>query len=183
MLCVGTERIAVGGGPMPEHDAPDAVARRCREMVSVSTFVIDECRHERASPECNDRVTNTILRTTARVETPLCCVHPQPASKRRRAIHSPRTPVLSAAWRVPHSPAAPATFWRLGTPSPLRGARVCGHRPRSAVHLTSAVKHFTWPRAEERRVHEELRRRPAARRAGSGTPRVACPRCGRRNGR
>jgi hypothetical protein len=71
MLRIRAETVAVRGGAMPEHDASDAVARRCRQMPWVAAFVIDECRHERASPDCNDRVTITILRTNARSGRPL----------------------------------------------------------------------------------------------------------------
>ena len=81
MLRIRAETVAVRGGAMPEHDASDAVARRCRQMPWVAAFVIDECRHERASPDCNDRVTITMLRTNARSGRPLLCVRPKLASK------------------------------------------------------------------------------------------------------
>lgn len=66
MLRIGAEPVAIRGRPVAEDDASDPEARWRGEMVSVAAFVIDECRHKRASPECNDRVTTTILRTNAR---------------------------------------------------------------------------------------------------------------------
>lgn len=50
MLRISAQPIAVGSGAVPEHDPSDPIAGWCGEMLSVAAFVMNECRHERASP-------------------------------------------------------------------------------------------------------------------------------------
>jgi hypothetical protein len=50
VLGVDADAIAIGRGPVPEHDPANAKARRCGKVLRRAAVVIDERRHERASP-------------------------------------------------------------------------------------------------------------------------------------
>ncbi len=72
VLGIDADAIAIGCGPVSEHDPANAKPRRCRKVLRRAAVVIDERRHERASPNCNACVTTPILRTDARHTQRLC---------------------------------------------------------------------------------------------------------------